>query len=83
MPVPLLISVVGSVMTVGGIVMFPTQGDAEGTFGVGTMTCGLWPELPASVAPMGIVASLNVDPVIVARPGVGITAVLLKNSAVF
>ncbi len=83
MPVPLLISVVGSVMTVGDIVMFPAQGDAEATFGVGTMICGLWPEPPASVAAEGIVESLNAGPVIVARPGIGATAVLLKNSAMF
>ena len=37
MLVLLLISVVGSVVTVGGIVMFPAQGDVEGTFGVGLM----------------------------------------------
>jgi hypothetical protein len=83
MPVPLLISAVGSVMTVGAIVVFPTHGDAEGIFGVGTMICGLAPELPASVAAVGIVASLNVGPVIVARPGIGATAVLLKNSEMF
>lgn len=63
--------------------MLPTHGDAEGTFGVGTMICGLWPEPPASVAADGIVASLNVGPVIVASPGIGATAVLLKNSEVF
>jgi hypothetical protein len=83
MLVLLLISVVGSVMTVGDIVMFAAQGDAEGTFGVGTMICGLWPEPLASVAAVGIVASLNVGPVIVASPGIGTTAVLLKNSAMF
>jgi hypothetical protein len=83
MLVLLLISVVGSVVTVGGIVVFPAQGDAEGTFGVGTMICGLWPEPPASVAAEGIVASLNVDSVIEARPGIGVTAVLLKNSEIF
>ena len=80
---PLLISVVGSVITVGPIVVFPTHGDAEGIFGVGTMICGLWPDPPASVAADGIVASLNVGPVIVASPGIGATAVLLKNSEVF
>jgi hypothetical protein len=47
------------------------------------MICGLSPDPPASVAAVGIVASLNVGPVIVARPGIGTTAVLLKNSAMF
>jgi hypothetical protein len=83
MAAPLLISVVGSIITAVGIVAFPIHGDAEETVGVGPMICGLSPDPPASVAAVGIVASLNADPVIVARPGIGATAVLLKNSAVF
>jgi hypothetical protein len=82
-PAPLLIKVAGSVMTVGAIVVFPTHGDSEGTFGVGTTICELRPDPPASVAADGIVASLYDGPVIVVRPGIGLTAVLLKNSVRF
>lgn len=70
---------VGSVVVVV-IVVFPTHGDAEGTIGVGPMICGLRPDPPACVAAEGIVASLNVAPVTVARPGIGATAVLPKAS---
>jgi hypothetical protein len=80
---PLLISVVGSVMTVGAIVVFPAHGDAEGTAGVGTVISGLSPVTPASVAAVGIVASLYDGAMMVARPGIGATAVLLKNSVRF
>jgi hypothetical protein len=73
--------VVGSVMTVRGIVVFPTHGDAEGLVGVGTRSCGLWPDPPASNALDGTVASLYGTPVVVARPG-SVTATLLPNASI-
>jgi hypothetical protein len=44
------------------------------------MISGLRPSPPASVAAGGIVASLNADPVMVARPGIGAVTLLPKAS---
>jgi hypothetical protein len=67
-------------MTVMGIVVVPTQGDAAGLFGVGMRSCGLWPGAPVSVEVDGVVASMYVDPAVVARPGT-VTATLLPNAS--
>jgi hypothetical protein len=57
-------------------------GDAEGLTGVGMMISGLRPAPPASVAVDGIVASLYVDPMVVARPGIDTTTLLPNASMV-
>jgi len=59
-------------------VVVPTHGDTEGT-----IISGLRPDAPASVAADGMVASLYDPAVMVARPGIGATSVLLKNSVRF
>jgi hypothetical protein len=59
-------------------VVLATHGDAEGT-----IISGLRPDAPASVAADGMVASLYDPKVMVARPGIGATSVLLKNSVRF
>jgi hypothetical protein len=81
-PAMLMAMATGSVVN-GDTVVFPVQGDSDGTIGAGTTICGLSPDAPASVAAEGIVASLYDGPVMVARPGIGATAVLLKNSVRF
>jgi hypothetical protein len=65
------------------VVVLPMHGEAEGITGVGTIICGLRPDDPASMAADGMVASLYDAPVMVARPGIGATSVLLKNSVRF
>ena len=77
---PAAISAVGSVITVNGKVAVPTHGDAEGTTGVGTRICGLWPSPPASVAVGGIVESVYVGSAMVERPGIVTTTLLPKSS---
>lgn len=69
-------------LDVPDITELPTHG-AAATPGVGTMISGLRPDAPASVAADGMVASPYDSAVMVARPGIGATSVLLKNSVRF
>jgi hypothetical protein len=63
------------------IVVMPLQGDADGTRGEGATMSGLAPGGPASVAVKGIVASLNVGAVVVARPGIGATSAPMPRAS--
>jgi hypothetical protein len=71
---------VGSVITVKGMVVLPTHGDVEAGTGVGTTISGLMPPTPTSIPVAGTVASLYVGAVVVARPGI-VTATLAPNAS--
>jgi hypothetical protein len=73
---------IGSVITVRGIVVFPTHGDEGGTTSVGMTSSGLVPPTPASIAVAGTVASPYVNAVVVARPGMVATAPPTPNPSI-